>query len=125
MRVSKHGADTSRCQLHHLVLRMTAGHIDAEHGVFVMHWPGLLILFPLSTQPAASWQDMQQGRPLPVALPNGTAPVACRMCVHGSNAGTSSDLSSAHFLQCITHTHVHHLADKKREAAHQQDILLL
>lgn len=136
MRTSKHGADTSRCQLHDLVLRMPAGHIDAEHDVFVMHWPGLLILFPLSTQPAANWQDMQQGRPLPTALPNGTAPVACRMCVHASNAGTASDLNSARKLRyrfvfrSVSHTHMcttwlTRFGKSCSDEAYQQDILLL
>ena len=66
---------------------MNAGQVDNEREMFVMHWPGLLILFPLSAQCAASWQDMQQGRALPVVLPNGTAPVACRICIHASKAG--------------------------------------
>ena len=76
------------CLLPELIVLMITGHADPEHGVFVMHWPGLLILFTLNTQPAASWHDMQQGRAPSGALADGTAPVACRMCVHASNAGT-------------------------------------
>lgn len=70
---------------------MTAGHVDSKHEVFVMHWPGLLIIFPLSAQSLASWQDMQQGKALPAALASGTAPVACRMCIHASKAGMCDD----------------------------------
>ena len=54
-----------------------------------MHWPGLLVLFPIASQHAASWQDMQQGGALPLALPDGTAPVASRLCIHAGNAGKS------------------------------------
>ena len=76
------------CAFLELVVLMITGHVDTHHGVYVMHWPGLLILFPLNALPAASWQDMQQGRAPPTALADGRAPVACRMCIHAGNAGT-------------------------------------
>ncbi|KAL0030389.1 hypothetical protein WJX79_000798 [Trebouxia sp. C0005] len=65
------------------------GQVDTAHGCYVMHWPGLLVLFPIASQHAASWQDMQQGRALPLALPDGTAPVASRLCIHAGNAAVS------------------------------------
>ncbi|KAL0047925.1 hypothetical protein WJX82_003400 [Trebouxia sp. C0006] len=65
------------------------GQVDTAHGCYVMHWPGLLVLFPIASQHAASWQDMQQGGALPLALPGGTAPVASRLCIHAGNAAVS------------------------------------
>ncbi len=52
-----------------------------------MHWPGLLVLFSTTAQHAASWQDMQQGGALPLALPDGIAPVGSRLCIHAGSAG--------------------------------------
>ncbi|DBA89846.1 TPA: hypothetical protein ACH3X2_004708 [Trebouxia sp. C0005] len=71
------------------------GQVDTAHGCYVMHWPGLLVLFPIASQHAASWQDMQQGRALPLALPDGTAPVASRLCIHAGNAVSLGDLVQA------------------------------
>ena len=65
-----------------------------------MHWPGLLILFPIASQHAASWQDMQQGGALPLALPDGTAPVASRLCIHAGNAGKILCLLCCALLCC-------------------------
>ncbi|KAL0021548.1 hypothetical protein WJX77_007325 [Trebouxia sp. C0004] len=65
------------------------GQVDTAHGCYVMHWPGLLVLFPIASQHAASWQDMQQGGAVPLALPDGTAPVASRLCIHAGNAAVS------------------------------------
>ncbi len=64
-----------------------SGQVDTAHGCYVMHWPGLLVLFPIAAQHAASWQDMQQGGALPLTLPDGAAPVASRLCIHAGNAG--------------------------------------
>ena len=58
--------------------------------MFVMHWPGLLVLFPLTAQPAASWQAMAEGKAPTAALADGSAPTACRMCIHAGNAGQSA-----------------------------------
>lgn len=68
---------------------MFAGQVDTPNECYVMHWPGLVALFPIAAQHAASWQNMQQGGALPLALPNGSAPVASRLCIHAGNAGES------------------------------------
>ena len=74
--------------------------MDTAHGCYVMHWPGLLVLFPIASQHAASWQDMQQGGALPLALPGGTAPVASRLCIHAGNAGKPICLLCCAVLCC-------------------------
>ncbi|DBA84874.1 TPA: hypothetical protein ACH3X1_005893 [Trebouxia sp. C0004] len=71
------------------------GQVDTAHGCYVMHWPGLLVLFPIASQHAASWQDMQQGGAVPLALPDGTAPVASRLCIHAGNAVSLGELAQA------------------------------
>ncbi len=68
-----------------------------------MHWPGLLVLFPIASQHAASWQDMQQGGALPLALPDGTAQVASRLCIHAGNAGKSVYVLCCAVLCCAVH----------------------
>lgn len=94
--------NTVCCQLPRLTLHVNTGQADSKHDMFVMHWRGLLILFPLSAQPAASWQDMQQGRALPATLANGTAPVACRICIHASNAGIPDGTFTYVCTCCLT-----------------------
>lgn len=69
------------------------GQVDSAHGCYVMHWPGLLVLFPIASEHAASWQDMQQGGALPLALPDGTAPVASRLCIHAGSAVSLEELA--------------------------------
>ena len=73
---------------------MLAGQVDTPNECYVMHWPGLVVLFPVAAQHAASWQNMQQGGALPLALPSGTALVASRLCIHAGNAGESLSILS-------------------------------
>ena len=71
-----------------------AGEEDSAHGCYVMHWPGLLVLFPVAPQQADSWQ----GGACPPALPHGSAPVASRLCIHAGPAGIAIPITAGLLL---------------------------
>lgn len=62
---------------------MPTGHMDAGNDCYVMHWPGLLAVYPA----AAAESAMQQGKTAPSALGGAAAPAAKRLCIFAGSAG--------------------------------------
>lgn len=79
---------------------MFAGQVDEGNASYVMHWPGLLAVFPWSAHDTGSWQDLQQGRAVPGAQGIGAAPTATRLCIF---AGSAGDLRTAHVIKHVAH----------------------
>ncbi|KAK9803064.1 hypothetical protein WJX73_005354 [Symbiochloris irregularis] len=55
------------------------GEYDSASNLYLLHYPGLLVLFPVPAQHAVHCQ-MRSGE-LPLEFPDGTTPVASRFCI--------------------------------------------
>lgn len=69
-----------------LSMRRYAGKYDEERGTYALGYPGLLFHFPIPQKYAADC--LSRPGELPLEFPDGTTPVASRLCVFG---GTLSD----------------------------------
>lgn len=80
------------------------GEYDADANLYLLHYPGLLFLFPVPAQHAQHCQ-MRSGE-LPLEFPDGTTPVAARICIYAGPAGVCP--SSCALLR-LSHLAVHEL----------------
>ena len=64
------------------------GEYDSAENLYLLHYPGLLFLFPIPAQHAQHCS--QRSGDLPLELPDGTTPVAARICIYSGPAGESS-----------------------------------
>eukprot|EP00884_Botryococcus_braunii_P022641 jgi/Botrbrau1/9060/Bobra.0376s0034.2 len=70
--------------------RTYPGEFDEQTNTYLLHYPGLLFMFPIPSQHA-----MFAENELPLEFPDGTTPVASRFAIHAAPLGTTEAVLSA------------------------------
>lgn len=64
------------------------GEYDEQNRMYSLHYPGVVFLFPIPEQHAEHCSESQIE--LPLEFPDGSTPLAARICVHAAAEGTLS-----------------------------------
>lgn len=71
------------------------GEYDEQNRMYSLHYPGVVFLFPIPEQHAEHCSESQIE--LPLEFPDGSTPLASRICVHAAAEGAALP-SCAHFV---------------------------
>ncbi|PKA61675.1 UPF0183 protein [Apostasia shenzhenica] len=76
------------------------GTFDKDRGTYTLFYPGLSFAFPIPSQFTNCCLDGKVSADLPLEFPDGTTPVACRVCIYDNHSsdckvGVGSSMSKA------------------------------
>ncbi|XP_074564334.1 PHAF1 protein At3g51130 [Curcuma longa] len=70
------------------------GTYDKDRGTYTLFYPGLSFAFPIPSQYAYCCQNAEVSTELPLEFPDGTTPVACRVCIYDGSSDSKVGVGS-------------------------------